>query len=339
MKKLILALYLFTLPTLVLGDAVNLYRGETTVNGKEAAERRQAFPSALENVLVKISGVRDFTEYPAAQGALRGAESLVLSYFYRNQDVPLAEGAVREELRLVVEFSPPGVDELVRQIGLPVWPEERNPVETWVVLDQGMGRQILPQERQHDWEAMAEVARQRGLPLRWPDADEEGMYPVDAQLLWGGYTEDLGASSRTGVMIVAARQEGLNWSVRSNLEYRGQVWAWRQQNEDLQAALLDVMQQAADNVASTQAIAATDLGSWQHDMTITGITGAEDYAAVLKELADFSMVDQVSVAAASPGRMTFRLRLNALPRYFEEALDGNRHLVLQEGEEQYAYKR
>ena len=194
------------------------------------------------------------------------------------------------------------------------------PLVTWLVIDDGLDRRILPLEFAYIQKSMEEVAQQRGLALAWPQADEEGNYPVDLQLLWGGYTEELSDFDDDGVMILAARREGAEWSVRANLTYGDLNWAWRLQDIDLQAVLNESMAQAIDEIAAGNTIAAEDLGVWEHQLTITGLLGSQDYQRCLNYLQDISTVKHVTVIAARPTAVTFRLQLNALPRYLEETL-------------------
>jgi hypothetical protein len=109
--------------------------------------------------------------------------------------------------------------------------------------------------------------------------------------------------------------------VRINAGYQGQHWTWRLDDLDLEAALVEGMQQAIDQIAAANTIAAADLGSWQYDMTIAGLGGPADYLRCLNYLQSISVVEGVAVVSAQPGTVRFRLALTALPRYLEEALD------------------
>ena len=75
-----------------------------------------------------------------------------------------------------------------------------------------------------------------------------------------------------------------------------------------------------DQIASARAIVAADLGSWQQELEVAGLLGSADYERCLAYLQGISMVTQVDVVSARPGAVTFRLGLNAMPRYLEEAL-------------------
>lgn len=336
MRTLILILSLTLLP-LQPGHAasIDVYTGEAVVENKEAGERRRALPAALENVLQKYSGLRSFEDFPDVENALESASSILVSFYYRSVEVIASDGSRDEELRLVAEFSPDRVDELTRSLQLPLWQPERAATEVWVVIDNGLDRRVLPVEFTHAWNAMANAAAWRGLPLTWPEADEEGVFAVDAQLLWGGYTEDLGVARDQGAMIVAARREGVEWNVRGNLTYQGETWSWRLQDIELQAALTESVQQAADLVAAANTIAATDLGTWRYDLTVQGLGNSEEYRRCLGYLQQLGVVNHVTVVSARAGEVRFRLELSALPGYLEESLLEGQVIGFDEDERSY----
>jgi len=317
---------------------IDLYRGEAVVESKDASARGRALPEALKHVLQKFSGLRSFEDYPQVEPALRQASSILMSFYYRNVNIVLADGSEVEELRLVAQFSSEKVDEMVRSLELPLWPAERDPMDIWVVVDNGLDRRIMPLEFAYVWESMTDTAAWRGLPVNWPQADEEGMFEVDAQLLWGGYTEDLGLAPGRGAMIAAARREGQEWSVRTNIAYSGDNWTWRNQDLDLQSALTASLQQAVDLIAAANAIAASDLGIWKHDVTVDGVHSAAAYESCLAYLQRLSIVNQVSVVSAQSGRIMFRIELNALPQYFEEALADGGVFEREEDESFYFFR-
>ena len=336
MRTFLLILLLAALPVVDgQADTVDVYTGEAAVENKDADERKRALPLSLRHVFQKVSGLRSFEEYPLVDAALGQASSILVSFYYQNLADTLADGSVRDQLMLVAKFSAVEVDEMVRTLGLPLWPSERAPVDAWVVVDDGLDRRIMPVEFAYAWQSMAEVAERRGLPVNWPSPDAEGNFPVDAQLLWGGYTEDLGVDSGRGALIMAARREGMEWGVRSNMTYGSQSWTWRVQDIDLQLALTESLQLAVDQVAAANTIAAADLGAWMHQLTVSGLRNADDYERCLSYLQDIGVVEDVSVISATPGLVIFRLQLSALPRYLEETLLGGRVLGFDENEAQY----
>jgi hypothetical protein len=328
-------LILFLSPVAVSAAPSDLYTGEATVTSQSVAERNKAMPLALLQVLQKLSGLRFFEDYPLVAESLNNSESLLVSFHYRNQEATLADGSAVDEMKLVARFSEPGVDELVQTLALPLWQPERGNTEIWVVVDDGLDRRILPVEFQYAWDAMNAAAADRGMPVIWPQADEDGQYPVDDQLLWGGYTEDLKGSGSGGVMVAAARREGAEWSVRINLAYNDDTWTWRNRDLDLQFLLAESIQQAADQIAAANTIAASDRGSTFYLLTVNGIGGADEYARCLTYLESLSVVDRVTVESARAGQVRYRLQLNALPQYLEDTLASGRVLKRDDPDDDY----
>jgi len=339
MRLIVLTLVLVLLPVSASQAATSvLYTGEAAVVSQQESERKKALPSALRQVLQKLSGLREIDDYPALQETLAEASSILVSFQYRNTEILLSDGSVVNELRLVANFSKRGVDEIMKALQLPLWEPQRQAIEVWVLVDDGVDRRILPVEFTYAWRAMGEVAAARGLPLVWPRADESGTYPVDEQLLWGGYTEELVARGSSSTMVAAARREGPQWNVRFNLSYGDQNWTWRSQDIDLQRVLESSIQQAADNVALANTIAAADQVSQVTEFTVGGIRNAADYASCLTYLQKLSVVERVSVVSARAGQVTFRLELNALPRYLENAAISGGMFEFIESENRYLLK-
>jgi hypothetical protein len=192
-----------------------------------------------------------------------------------------------------------------------------------LIVDDGDSRSIMPIELEYAWEAIAATASARGMPLTRPQADAEGNYPVDLQLLWGGYTEELVDSGPADALVMAARREGPEWNVRMNLDYMGQTWTWRNRDIDLQLALVEGMHKAVDEITGINSIAASDQGQTLLEITVTGVAGTAAYVRALSYLQGLSLVDRVQVISAAPGAVRFTLTLNALPEYLLRTLESD----------------
>lgn len=328
MKKVLLIILTLYLATVDAVADTNLYSGEVVVASQAEDERNEAIPEALIQVLQKISGQREMPIAPALDEALQNADRMLLSFRYKNVDRAGPDGNINQELRLVANFMQPEVDTVVQQIGLPRWQQERLPVQIWVVLDDGRGRQLKPVEYEYAWGAMEDMAGLRGLPIEWPELDEEELQLIDMSLLWGGFTDYLverGAPG-DGVAIVAARREGPQWTLRWNLTVSGNSWSWRNSDDELMFALADGIHQMTNQIAAANAIAASEQREWSVDVVIGGLRTAADYASCLGYLQGLGLVTAVDVLGAEPGLVHFRVQLNAAPEYLGEAF--NRSTVL-----------
>lgn len=328
MKKLLLILTLLHLSVAGAVAEVILYSGEVFVPSQGEADRKEAIPEALIQVLQKLSGQREMAFSPALDEALSDADRMLLSFRYINVDRVGPDGAVTRELRLVARFMQPEVDRVVQQAKLPRWQQERPAVEIWVVMDDGNQRELKPLEFEYAWDALEDIAAMRGLPLSWPQLDEEEAQLIDMRLLWGGFTDYLverGAPA-DGVAIIAARREGPEWTLRWNLAIGGQNWSWRSSDQELMFALAQGIHQMADQVAASHSIAASEQDLWTIELTIGALNSSGDYISCLEYLQSLSLVTAVDILGAEPGQVHFRLRLNASSEHLSDIF--NRGSVL-----------
>ncbi|MGD9021455.1 MAG: DUF2066 domain-containing protein [Lysobacterales bacterium] len=340
MKRLLLIVLFLYLPSATAMAADGLYAGEVAVPDQSETERVEAVPEALIQVLQKISGQRELPASPALDQALANADKLLLSFGYRSVGRFGPDGIESEELRLVARFLPAETDRLVRELELPRWQKERPPVQVWAVVDDGLDRELKPVEFTYAWLAMEDVAAIRGLPLSWPELDQEERQLIDMRLVWGGFTDYLverGAPA-DGVAIVAARREGPLWSLRWNVADEDRRWSWRDSDQELRFALARGVHRMVDEIAAANAIAASQQGQSSTDITIGGLRGVEDYATCLSYLQGLGVVTDVSVLEAGPGRVRFGLQLNAAVEYLHAALLNGTVLLPSGAETAYDYE-
>jgi len=286
--------------------------------------------AALEQVLQKLSGLTQFADYPELPDALASARSMVVAFYYQDHQVLLPDGSSLPEQRLVANFSQRAVDELRVRLQLPRWKPERRAINAWPIVDDGQERRIMPIELQYAWTGMAELAENRGMPIDWPKAGEDGEYPADVQLLWGGYTEELNDDGLAQTLVIAARQDGPEWNVRMNLDYEGLRWSERFRGIELVSILQQGLNQAIDQVAANNSIAASELGDWAVDIMVTQVTNSKDYARCLAYLQGLSLVESVTVKSASAGVVNFTLALNAAPEHLQQYFDAGDTLLMTE---------
>jgi hypothetical protein len=318
-------------------QAQDLYSGEVAISGPSAAERSQAVPSALIQVLQKHSGQRELPISPALDSALLEANRILVSFYYRDHEAIASDGARSTERRLVANFLPEAVDRIVQELELPRWRADRRPVQIWIVVDDGLGRRLMPVEYEYAWNALKDIANLRGLPLAWPELDEEQEQLVDLQLLWGGFTDELPDQGYglDDVVIVAARREGAEWNVRWNFGDGDETSGWRIRDIDLSFALVDGLHHLTDVVANRDAIAVSGQGQWQSEISVSGFKSPEDYVDCLAYLEKLDVVETVNILEVRNELIRFRLELNALPEYFRNEIERDAMLLPGLSENEY----
>ena len=141
-----------------------------------------------------------------------------------------------------------------------------------------------------------------------------------------------------GVAIIAARREGPHWTVRWNLASGSQHWSWQNSDLELMYALTEGTHQMADKIAASNAIAVSEQGSAIMDVRIGGLNNAEAYVSCLKYLQELSLVNAVEILGADPGRVHFRLQLNASGEHLSEAFERGSVLMRARAGSEYEYE-
>ena len=339
MKKILLIIIALQLSVTHAVADINLYAGEVLVSSQSQADRDVAIPDALIQVLQKVSGQRELAVSPTLDEVLNDANRLLRSYRYTRVDLTAADGSITQELRLVAQFMQPEVDQVVQQVGMPRWRQERPAVQLWVVIDDGLNRQLKPLEFGYAWEAVEQIAAMRGLPVSWPELDEEEVQLIDMRLVWGGFTDYLveRGAPEDGVAIVAARRVGPQWAVRWNLASGSQNWSWQNSDVNLMYALAEGTHHMADLIAAGNTIAVSDQGVSTIDVSVGEVNSAGAYVRCLEYLQNLSLVSAVEVLGADPGRVHFRLQLNASQEHLSEAFRQGTVLLPAKAGSEYDY--
>lgn len=306
----------------------DLYAADVEVVSQSPADRDQALPGALRQVLQKLSGLRELPATQVLDDSLNAAANYLLSYHYQSVDQIEPDGSTTRQLHLIARFLPGEVDQLVQTSGLPRWPQQRPPVQIWVVIDDGLGRTLQPMEYELAWQAAEKAADRRGLPIVWPELDDEEKQLIDTRLVWGGFTDYLieKGAPPDGVAIVAAGRQGPVWNLRWSLTSGQQNWNWSSDEMQLSTAMANGIEQMADHMSAATAILASDQGQWTHEISVSNLRGSEDYTRCLNYLQDMSLVTAIEVLGAQPGMVHFRLHLNASPEYLDEAFNRGAYL-------------
>ena len=272
----------------------NLYETAQPVDGSRDA----AFVEALKTVLVRVSGQRD--------AALRVGEiSDPRKYAQR---FGFTAGNVLE-----VGFDAASVDQLLSNAGLPIWGRERPAtVVMFGVEEVGAWRWLAADTPAREREAIEKVARERGLPVKWPvmDAQERSEASSDSPGL-------MQAASRYGadaVLLGRARGGVIQWTLLSN---EGAAQA--------SGGLDDGVHLAADTFARVFAASGSSLGSVI--LEVAGISDLNAYAATLNYLEGMTLVRGVALEQVTGDKMRFRLAVRGDAATLRRAIALDHRLV------------
>lgn len=273
------------------------------------AGRDAALVEALRAVVVRVSGRSDAATRLGA--ALNNPQKYAQRFGVTSDNV------------LQVAFDNVSVDRLLTEAGLPVWGRERPAtlVLLNVITPTGTSYWIDSAAASAEREAIARVARQRGVPVVWPDMTTQDRTQINV--------DDAAAGGQPDALLQTAARYNANAALLGSGRSDGAGGLsvrWTLVSADGAAntsgSLEDGIGLAADTFARTYSASGTSLNNVLVD--VAGISTLGAYATTLNYLEGLTLVRGVAVEQVQGDTLKFRLAVrgdsNTLRRAL--ALDG-----------------
>lgn len=313
---------------------VNLYQQGELVAGQGTKERKQAAASALATVLVRVSGQERVLTSEAVIKALDKPEKLLQAFRYESSDqlMTLNDQQVPAS-NLVMNFSRPGIESLLRQAHLPLWPSNRPSVLVWLVKDDlSQGRTLVSlQDGGELSEAVLGVAARRGLPLVIPLLDLEDQLSISADDVWRleqAAIIEASARYQADAILVGrySQTSSGRWISAWTLMHKQhqQVFDGEQQSQErlLEVGLNDV----SEYLAGIYGISTNGRGAGTLLMEVQSVNSFADYVDVLAYLGELEVVRQLNLVAIEGGQVRLSLSMEGDVTSFTDTIELDRRL-------------
>lgn len=273
----------------------NLYETDQPVLN---SSRDAAFVDALKTVVIRVSGQRDA---PARLGAtLNDPRKYVQRFGFTVDNV------------LQVGFDSVSVDKLLQEAGLPIWGRERP--ATLVLLNvidpSGYSYWISGDQPNAQKDVLEKVARERGLPLKWPAVAPQGIDESSALQ----EAERYGANA---ALLGRSQGGAVRWTLVSS-EGASQVSGGMDEGVHL----------AADTFARVFSASGSSLGNVV--VEVSGIGDLDAYAGTLNYLEGMTLVRAVSLEQVAGDTMRFKLAVRGDAATLRRAIALDNRLVSQD---------
>jgi uncharacterized protein len=278
-----------------------LYQAEVPVATQDQAARAQAFRSALETVLIKVTGSRGIVSEAAVQALLTDASRYVQQYGYRET----------QPMTMWVQFDGVVLQEALTEANLPVWMDERPTVLVWIAVQNGDRRYLLAEDSGGKAREIVQgVAGARGVPILLPLMDLEDRARVSVADVLGGFDEAvLEGSARYEADAVATAQVTAlandAWNARWRLKFGGDSLDWSFQGPTLDAVLTDGVHAIADALGARLAVVESAHPQGAMLISVEGVQSLEDFAQVRAYLENLSLVQSSRAHQVGPGYASF----------------------------------
>lgn len=287
-------------------EVSDLYQDILKVDDKSRDTRLAASRKALLNVLVKVSGDESADQNRLAQQRTKNISDYMLKFEYDEK----ANG----QLNLVVKFEARKINELIKELNLPLWGVQRPLVAIWLGIEDNWRRELVTQESYPQLEQLIyDKAGRRGLPVVVPLLDLQDRRLVGIPEVWGNFSEPVEEASRR---YSAER----SITARMYQEPDSETWIldWRFTNDDLfdsnrlEGDKQQIVGQMIDSLALGLANEyAIDPNAYYEQaaatLTLKGTQSFVDIELAKRRLQSLSVVTQATIMRKTPEFVEFKL--------------------------------
>ncbi len=291
--------------------ADNLFEADVPVAGQQPDQRTAYLKTAMEEVLVRVTGQREVLDRPEIQSLLGKPEQFVQQYRYYT----LPESAP-PQLMLRVRFDGEALQQALTRQGVAYWGKSERPdILVWLAVEDHSSRTIV--SAQDDTDASRELqqaAKQRGIPLLFPLLDLEDQSRVRFTDIWGGFFDGVqAASARYSPQAVLIgrlnRSPSGGWVARWDMQSGGSG-SWTDNGERLG----DVLQAGIDKVSErlTARLAVTNPGTvaGMISITVEDVNTLMAFARVDDYLASLAAIRRLELERVDGATLQYALQLD-----------------------------
>lgn len=275
----------------------DFYLVRLPVSGTQLTDAQRS--EALDDMLIRYSGLRELPASPALQSAQQQAGRYIAQTQTHNEN---------GEKTADVSFDPAAVQHLAQTLGLPVWNHDRPVIMLWLVDNRGNNsagerRIMLDQEYSAAREQLRQVAMERGIPLLLPLGDLEDNMAVSASDVYGNFINPIAAASLRyqpdAVLVASLNNDSLTWHLYDAAPDKLQTSLPQSQEYTLPGApdqtVGEMLEQVADYYAKKARDAATPATA------VAGAASASMAPASMVPVANSApAVDSAATAAVAP---------------------------------------
>ena len=319
----------FSLPSFAT-EVKDLYRAKADLLSQSKTDKDNAISTAMEKVLTKIAGNKEFLSNPIIQKELEQHSRYMTRFNFSRED------GVN---KLVATFDENKIKKIFMDNNIPLWGSLRPLVLVWIVNHDGSVKTIVSESESsqlHD--DVFAAAEEKGLPIVLPLMDLTDTQNIQVSDLWGRFITPIkNASERytpEKIAIIRMTQQAnvlqskqVDWYMfdtnNNNVETGTNI-----QGDDESQLLQQVITDITENIASTYALS-TDIS---HEMLIEvdGINSLTTYVDVTRFLDKLSAVTDVQLVKAKGSVRTFKLAFMGTQESLFNTLSLNDKLIKQE---------
>jgi len=328
---IVFAVLLSSLSTFA-SEVSDLYRAKAILVSQTEVDKNTAIRTAMEKVLNKVAGNREFLLNPDIQKELKRHSRYMTQFSF------VREGDVN---KVVAVFDENKIKQLLNGHNIPIWGSLRPLVLLWVVNDDGTVRTIVSESDDSELlHTLNDKADEHGLPIVLPLMDLTDSQNVLTSDLWGRFIDPVMKGSEryapesiaiirispyVGMDTLASKS--IDWYMFNSKTY--QVEAGQEFQGESETVLLGkVITDITETMAAKYALASTFNNQLKID--VTGIDSLTEYVELTLFLDKLSAITEYKLIKVDSSTRRFELSYMGTQDALFTTLGLNNKLILQE---------
>gem|GEM_PF-6985889 len=318
------------------------YVATVSVKSQTEDDRLLGFRAALSQVVNQVSGNRGMA-YQLKVSGMTNLYPYIQRYYYQaaseetGEDEETLDNIVKKTQRLVVQFDPLSVDNLIKTASLPATPAvavHLTPVLLWLSVNEKGKAWLLSDDGENPLAKQVKfMGKNKNLDIMVPMFDLDDVNALSVSEVDKMNISSISqASARYGselILVGSVAGQDKDWKARWMLLKNGKRFAWDDHGVSLNGAVLSGLLKASDMVNNPNAIETAN-NKGRIILTVSGIENVTHYASVNAYLQNLNEVSSVSILRVEPSRIIFDVVLASDDRDgFVKSLAANPHFVAQ----------
>jgi hypothetical protein len=331
-KYIIFTLLIILCPIYAGAESVtSLYQANIPVASQSVADKNTALRSALQQVLIKVSGNSQIVKNPKINVPLNDVNAMVQEFGY-TQAVTSSNN--KPDMLMKVHFDQSSIDKLLKNVSIPVWGSERPLILVWaesevpnqpaIIIDDDSTNNIRILLRQY--------AERRGLPITFPTMDLNDMNQVSVNDIATMAAPVLQAAAKRyqsdGILILHASQLANSSNVSARLIVGNNApWNWNLESPTLEENLQALTNHVTDVLAERYATVVMSKAQTQVMITVRGVTHPGDLVHLMDYLKKLTAVADVNPEEVTGEQVVLSLQLQGSEQSLTSAISAESKLI------------
>lgn len=300
-----------------------LYKGRVEVAGQTFQDRKAAYKTALQQVIVRVSGDVKVLSKPQIKTLLAEPTRFLSQYSFVTE---------AETLWLEASFNPEMINQALSDQNINIWGSRRPESLWWMVVESPEQRKIVAHDDPDIAPRILKRANYRGLPVVLPLMDLDDQFAIEMTDIRGRFVsavENASQRYQPEALVLArvfqqsiANSDSLSrvWIGQVTLSIQGQTFETtisRGQQADIWPLLIDWV---SDQIAQQYSVNSTYTGSDHIVITLENLASAAEVVRVQAFFKTLSAVEQVQVIQLDSRGIAFSIALKTPKDNFLRAL-------------------